>query len=175
MTQNEKFRFKRRMERRNLFSGICGADKPVKLVFLLLYLAGFIWVWCKQGAIRSAGDNMVLLSPILKLALENSMTTYLLLGGAVLVFLLVYPFGKKAAQDQLQSIGLVNHAGMVPVLLRKYRDKENNRVTVWEFRSQSIPLVTWQDKQSSIEAPMKVSLVNDGPVTICFDTDIWSV
>ncbi len=24
-------------------------------------------------------------------------------------------------------------------------------------------------------ANMKVSLVNDGPVTICFDTDIWSV
>lgn len=24
-------------------------------------------------------------------------------------------------------------------------------------------------------ADMKVSLVNDGPVTICFDTDIWSV
>ena len=22
---------------------------------------------------------------------------------------------------------------------------------------------------------MKVSLINDGPVTICFDTDIWSV
>lgn len=24
-------------------------------------------------------------------------------------------------------------------------------------------------------ADMKVSLINDGPVTICFDTDIWSV
>ena len=23
-------------------------------------------------------------------------------------------------------------------------------------------------------ADMKVSLINDGPVTICFDTDIWS-
>ena len=23
-------------------------------------------------------------------------------------------------------------------------------------------------------ADMKVSLINDGPVTICFDTDVWS-
>lgn len=159
MTQNEKFRFKRRVERRNLFSGIRCADWSVKLVFLLLYLAGFIWVWCKQGAIRSAGDNMVLLSPILKLVLENSMTTYLLLGGAVLVFLLVYPFGKKAAQDQLQSIGLVNHAGMVPVLLRKYRDKDNQHITVWEFRSQSVPLKTWEEKQAAIEAALDITVV----------------
>lgn len=53
--------------------------------------------------------------------------------------LLVYPFGRKAAHDQLQSIGLVNHAGMSPDLLRKRKDKDNPRVTVWEFRNQSIP------------------------------------
>ncbi len=29
--------------------------------------------------------------------------------------------------------------------------------------------------QGIFGADMKVSLVNDGPVTICFDTDIWSV
>jgi hypothetical protein len=52
--------------------------------------------------------------------------------------LLVYPFGRKAAHDQLQSIGLVNHAGMSPDLLRKRKDKDNPRVTVWEFRNQSM-------------------------------------
>ncbi len=30
-------------------------------------------------------------------------------------------------------------------------------------------------EQGIFGADMKVSLVNDGPVTICFDTDIWSV
>lgn len=30
-------------------------------------------------------------------------------------------------------------------------------------------------EQGVFGADMKVSLVNDGPVTICFDTDIWSV
>lgn len=30
-------------------------------------------------------------------------------------------------------------------------------------------------EQGVFGADMKVSLINDGPVTICFDTDIWSV
>ncbi len=30
-------------------------------------------------------------------------------------------------------------------------------------------------EQGIFGADMKVSLINDGPVTICFDTDIWSV
>ena len=36
---------------------------------------------------------------------------------------------------------------------------------------ESVPVV----EKGSFGADMKVSLINDGPVTICFDTDIWSV
>ena len=87
------------------------------------------------------------------------MTAYLLAGAATLPVLLLYPFGRRAAKDQLQCIGLVNHAGMPPDLLRKRRDKDNVRVTVWEFRNQSIPLQEWEKKRLAIETALGITIV----------------
>ena len=102
---------------------------------------------------------MELISPVLQASMTHALAAYLLVGGVALAVLLVYPFGRKAAHDQLQSIGLVNHAGMAPALLRKRRDKDNPRVTVWEFQNQSVPLTAWEDKRAAIEAALDVSIV----------------
>lgn len=150
MTRNEKQEVNRRVKRHSLF---LHADWPLKLLFALIYIAGAILVWNSQDALRAAGENDMV-SPIMKMALDNCMAAYLLLGGVALVVLMVYPFDKKSAQDQLQSIGLVNHTGAVPVLIRKHRDPDNHRVTIWEFRSPSIPLVAWEDKRPAIEAAL---------------------
>ena len=135
MTRNEKQDVNRRVKRHGFF---LRTDWPVKLLFALVYIAGAILVWNSQDALRVAGENDMV-SPVMKMALDNCVAAYLLLGGTVLVILAVYPFDKKFAQDQLQSIGLVNHTGAVPVLIRKYRDPDNHRVAIWEFRSPSIP------------------------------------
>ena len=73
--------------------------------------------------------------------------------------LLLYPFGRRAAKDQLQCIGLINHAGMPPDLLRKRRDKDNPRVTIWEFRNQSVPLQEWEKKCLAIETALGITIV----------------
>ena len=91
--------------------------------------------------------------------MEHALTAYLLAGAATLPVLLLYPFGRRAAKDQLQCIGLVNHAGMPPDLLRKRRDKDNSRVTVWEFRNQSIPLQEWEKKRLAIETALGITIV----------------
>ena len=49
--------------------------------------------------------------------------------------------------------------GMPPDLLRKHRDKDNPRVTVWEFRNQSIPLQEWDKKRLAIETALGISIV----------------
>ena len=103
-------------------------------------LVGAVYVCVRQVAWRTLAGNIPLLSPLLKAAMEHALLAYLLAGAAVLLVLLLYPFGRRAAKDQLQCIGLINHAGMPPDLLRKHRDKDNPRVTVWEFRNQGIPL-----------------------------------
>lgn len=160
MTQNEKFQIQRRNTLRNLWQKLSGTPEfPVKLVLAALYLMGAAYVCVKQAAWRTLAGNIPLLSPLLKAAMEHALTAYLLAGAATLPVLLLYPFGRRAAKDQLQCIGLVNHAGMPPDLLRKRRDKDNARVMVWEFRNQSIPLQEWEKKRLAIETALGITIV----------------
>ena len=160
MTQNEKFQIQRRNTLRNLRQKLSGTPGfPVKLALAALYLMGAAYVCVKQAAWRTLAGNIPLLSPLLKAAMEHALLAYLLAGSAVLLVLLLYPFGRRAAKDQLQCIGLINHAGMPPDLLRKHRDKDNPRVTVWEFRNQGIPLQEWEKKRPAIETALGLIIV----------------
>ena len=160
MTQNEKLQIRRRNTLRNLWQKLSGTpDFHVKLALAALYLIGAVYVCVRQAAWRTLAGNIPLLSPLLKAAMEHALTAYLLAGAAALPVLLLYPFGRRAAKDQLQCIGLINHAGMPPDLLRKRRDKDNPRVTVWEFRNQSIPLQEWEKKRLAIETALGITIV----------------
>ena len=149
MRRFEKERLQRRSSLREHFPRPSStSDAPVKLIFALLYIWGAILVWSKQDEIALAAETTALLSPIASLVMQHIFAVYLLVGGVFLSILILFPLGKKAAQDQLRSIGLVNHTDMVPALKRKYKDKQNPRISVWEFSSQGIPLKTWEDKQA---------------------------
>ena len=156
MTRNEK----KRMQRKGVWRGFLRhiPDLTAKLVFILLYLVGAVFVGTKRTEWRSLAE-MELLSPIFKTAMERPLLSYLLVGGMALLALLLYPFGRRTTKEQLQCIGLVNHAGMSPELLRKRRDKDNPRVTVWEFRNQSIPLQEWENKRLAIETALGITIV----------------
>ena len=152
MRRFEKERLQRRSSiREHLPRPSSTSDAPVKLIFVLLFVLGAILVWSKQDEIALAAETTALLSPIASFVMQHIFTVYLLVGGTFLTILILLPLGKKAAQDQLRSIGLVNHTDMVPALKRKYKDKQNPRISVWEFSSQGIPLKTWEDKQAAIE------------------------
>ena len=160
MTREDKKKIQRRAYWRDLWRQLCGApDFSPMLFFLALYLMGAAYVCVKQAAGRTLAGNIPLLSPLLKAAMEHALTAYLLAGAAVLLALLLYPFGRRAAKDQLQCIGLVNHVGVPPDLLRKRRDKDNHRVTIWEFRNQSIPLQEWEKKCLAIETALGITIV----------------
>ena len=160
MTQNEKFQIRRRTIRRDFWKRLGGGSVgSVKLLFVVLYLAGAVWVWREQETVSTYAQSVELVSPLMLVAMTHTLATYLLAGSVVLAVLLVYPFGKRAAKDQLQSIGLVNHAGMVPALLRKTNDKKYPNLTVWEFRNQGIPLEAWEDKREAIEAALDITIV----------------
>lgn len=160
MTQNEKIQIRRRNAFRNLWQKLSGTpDFSVKLALAALYLVGAVYVCVRQVAWRTLAGNIPLLSPLLKAAMEHALTAYLLAGAAALPVLLLYPFGRRAAKDQLQCIGLVNHAGVAPDLLRKRRDRDNPRVTIWEFRNNSIPLQEWEKRQAAIETALGVTIV----------------
>ena len=160
MIREDKKKIQRRAYWRDLWRQLCGAPNfSPMLFFLALYLMGAAYVCVKQAAWRTLAGNIPLISPLLKAAMEHALTAYLLAGAAVLPVLLLYPFGRLAAKDQLQCIGLVNHAGVPPDLLRKRRDRDNPRVMVWEFRNQSIPLQEWEKKRLAIETALGLTIV----------------
>ena len=160
MTNDEKFRLQQRAFLRNLRQKLNGTRAfPVKLALAVLYLIGAVYVCVKQAAWRALAGNIALFSPLLRAAMEHALVTYLLVGAAALLVLRFYPFGRRAVKDQFQCIGLTNHAGMPPELLRKRRDRDNPRVTVWEFRNNSIPLQEWEKRQAAIETALGLTIV----------------
>jgi len=160
MRRFEKERLQRRSSfREHLHRPNPASDVTVKLIFVLLYVLGAILVWSKQDKIALTAETTALLSPIASLVMQHIFAVYLLVGGVFLAILILFPLEKKAAQDQLRSIGLVNHTDMVPALKRKYKDKQNPRISVWEFNSQGIPLKTWEDKQAAIETILDITIV----------------
>ena len=160
MTREDEKKIERRAYWHDLLRQLRGTpDFPVKLFFLALFLVGAVYVATKQAILREQVKYIELISPILKAAMEHAVTAYLFVGGLALLTLLLYPFGRRAAKDQLQCIGLINHAGMPPDLLRKRRDKDNPRVTVWEFRNNSIPLQEWEKRQAAIETALGLTIV----------------
>lgn len=134
------------------------SDLPLKAPWVGVYLVGAIWMWGKRKAALGLLENAPLASPVMDTLLRNIFPAYLLLGALALVALMLYPIGRKAAEDDLQRVGLVNHAGEAPRLLRKRRDMEHPNVTIWEFDNRGIPLKEWEDKQGRIEAALDLTI-----------------
>ena len=135
------------------------SDAPVKLIFLILYILGAILVWNTQADIAASTEKIEYISPIAEFAAKNIFVTYLLGAGILVTILILTPISKRSVQEQLKSIGLVNHSEAVPELKSKRKDKKNPRITIWEFTSQGIPLKVWQDKQAAIETALDITIV----------------
>ena len=135
------------------------SDAPVKLIFLVLYILGAVLIWNVQADIAASTEKIEYISPIADFAARNIFATYLIVAGIVVIILILTPIGKRSVQEQLQSIGLVNHAEAVPELKSKRKDKQNPKISIWEFSSQGIPLKVWKDKKEAIETALDITVV----------------
>jgi S-DNA-T family DNA segregation ATPase FtsK/SpoIIIE len=134
------------------------SDAPGKLIFLVLYILGAILIWNTQADIAASTEKIEYISPIAEFAAKNIFVTYLIVAGIAVTILILTPIGKRSVQDQLKSIGLVNHAEAVPELKSKRKDKKNPRISIWEFTSQGIPLKVWKDKKEAIETALDITI-----------------
>ena len=135
------------------------SDAPVKLIFLVLYILGAVLIWNTQADIAASTEKIEYVSPIAAFAARNIFVTYLIIAGIAVTILILTPIGKRSVQDQLKSIGLVNHSEAVPELKSKHKDRNNPRISIWEFTSQGIPLKVWKDKQAAIETALDITIV----------------
>lgn len=77
------------------------------------------------------------------------------------VFILIRlgtPIGATNINENLWRIGLTNHAGEAPLLLRKYRESDSE-ITIMEFVPNGIPRTEWEDKQEKIETALDIYIV----------------
>ena len=132
---------------------------PVKLIFLVLYILGAVLIWNTQADIAANTDKIEYISPIAEFAARNIFVTYLIIAGIAVTILILTPIGKRSIQERLKSIGLVNHAEAVPELKSKQKDKQNSKISIWEFTSQGIPLKVWKDKKEAIETALDITIV----------------
>lgn len=135
------------------------SDTPVKLIFLILYILGAVLIWHTQADIAASAEKIEYISPVAAFAAKNIFATYLMSAGILVTILILIPIGKRSVQKQLQTIGLVNHAEAVPELKSKRKDKQNPKITIWEFTSQGIPLKAWKDKKEAIETALDITIV----------------
>lgn len=135
------------------------SDLPLKVPWAGVYLVGAIWTWGKRQDALGLLESAPLVSPIMETLLRNIFPAYLLLGALALVVLMLYPIGRKAAEDDLLRAGLVNHTGEAPRLLRRRWDAEYSNVTIWEFDNRGVPLKEWEDKQARIETALDITIV----------------
>ena len=97
------------------------SDAPVKLIFVILYIVGAVLVWNTQTKIAAVTENIQFISPLAVFAARNLLTVYLIFAGIALAILILMPLGKRFVEEQMRSIGLVNHADEVPVLKKSSR------------------------------------------------------
>ena len=135
------------------------SDAPVKLIFLVLYILGAVLIWNTQADIAASTEKIEYISPIAEFVAKNIFVTYLIIAGIAVTILILIPIVKRSVQEQLKSIGLINHSDAVPELKSKRKDKQNPRIAIWEFTSQGIPLKVWKDKQSAIETALDITIV----------------
>ena len=134
------------------------SDAPGKQIFMVLYILGANLIWNTQADIAASTEKIEYISPIAEFAAKNIFVTYLIVAGIAVTILILTPIGKRSVQDQLKSIGLVNHAEAVPELKSKRKDKKNPRISIWEFTSQGIPLKVWKDKKEAIETALDITI-----------------
>lgn len=162
MTRNDKDTITRRTENRHLLrrmkAGLFAVrDTPHKGLLLTVYLAGAVLVWLFRGHLFGL-DTYGMFSPVLNAVIDLLVPLYAVGGLLAVLVLLGTPWGGREAKEGLQKVGLVNHAGEAPVLLSKRRDKDNPRLTLWEFDPCGIPLGEWEDKRARIETALNITI-----------------
>ncbi len=159
MTRNEKTN-RKWLRNNRIFRHSLSAALFIKLSAAAVYLLGAVWVWSKREAATKLADGIELASPVMEYALRHIFPVYLLVGIGALLVVFLYPIGRKAAEEGLQQVGLVNHEGDAPRLLRKRRDRKHAHITVWEFDNRGVPLKEWEAKREKVETALNITIVN---------------
>lgn len=100
-------------------------------------------------------ENRVL-ADLTRLSFHFAYIIIVIVGASMLLVILGTPTGARKIHDNLWRVGLTNHVGENPLLIRKYSEKN---AVVMEFEPCGIPLKEWQDKKERIETALNIHIL----------------
>lgn len=162
MTKHEKETINKRTKNRHLLRRIkagLGAVKnaPYKGALAAACLLGAAMVWLLRTYLLGL-DTCGIFPPILRTGINLLIPLYFVGCFTAVLVLLGTPWGSKSVKESLQKVGLVNYAGEAPDLIARQRDRDNSRLTVWEFDPCGISLGEWEDKRAGIETVLNITI-----------------
>lgn len=131
-------------------------DKKKAIVFVI-YILLICFLWLTREKIFKFYYNPYLPN-VSQLYAELLLPLAITLSLIGVILLLGTPLGSDRISRNLMRIGLVNHAGEAPKLIRETLDK-NTKVSVMEFEANGIPKTKWVDKSLDIEASLNIHIV----------------
>ncbi len=131
-----------------------------KALAVLAYLVGAFCVFCfrKEIVELSAGDYDAAFGALIDGFIGLLFILTSLLGFFCLIIILGTPLRATSVRNGFRRVGLVNHAGEVPLLLRQSKEKDCN-VIIMEIEANGIPRSKWEDKRPDIETELNLFIV----------------
>lgn len=169
MTSNETIRLSNQAARRRIITRItAGFENMFKspvlgICFALLIILCFLIFIIRKSIVMAT-------TPELLTAMMMDISTLLipLLGVCIccgFLILIGTPWNARGLSDNLHRAGVFNKLEEAPILMHKYQDEKNPRITILDFKSTGISRTTWEDLQAEIEDALNcyVVKIQEGP------------
>jgi len=127
--------------------------KAVITATAYIFLAFIGWILLQKVPFN---NRYPFLAELSRLSFYFAYIIIVIVGASMLLVILGTPIGARKVHDNLWRIGLTNHAGENPLLIRKY--PEENKI-IMEFEPCGIPLKEWQDKKDRIETALNIHIL----------------
>lgn len=161
MNSQEKYIIQRKTQVKYNFYRICTGLKEIvskryakiiaAIYFIAVILAGFY-------ILGRSNQNMDIFDIIYMGSLRLLYPPLVIITGVFILMRLGTPIGTSNINENLWRIGLTNHAGEAPLLLRKHREPDSD-ITIMEFVPNGIPRIEWEDKQDKIETALDIYII----------------
>lgn len=165
MRKDERYTMERKTEQKytfirfknGLYELFIRSKFKIIIVALYISIALIAWFYLKDILPKLNDDELYVM---MNNRLINLVIPVISIVG--LFYLIVWigtPVGAKGINENLWRVGLVNHAGESPILIRTYREKEKRDVTIMEFES-NIPYPEWEKQRAKIETALNINCVD---------------
>lgn len=163
MTSNETLRLSNQAARRRIVSRIVAGvetmcnKRKLFIPFGLIILMGIV-LFVERNTIIAATVPGYLVPMMVGCAtlLIPVCVIYVVLGYMILIGT---PRNARGISDNLHRAGVYNKLEEAPVLMHKYQDTNNPRITVLDFKSTGISRTAWENVQAEIEDALNCYVV----------------